>query len=582
MVALGILVSFLGILVRLYYLHIWEGDRLVSMIERSRIDVEVLTARRGAIYDARGSVLAATRTTVEVGIDPQSLDPSDVTKIPRLADITGVPTGELRRTFERARADKEADPSETRGKVRWRKLAEGIDEASYQEVMQLGISGLYGNREFERYYPGRTLAAHVVGFVNKEDRAVIGIEKQMDFYLRGQDGWRETERDGRRRELPHFRFREVSPRDGLNVETTIDSFVQHLVEEEIENLVATYNPSSATIIVSEPATGFVAALANTPTFDPNRFWKHPIHTHRNRALADIFEPGSTFKIVAASGALNEEIVEPGTRLDCSLEAVLYHGQVVELPVDDHPFGILTVREIVSKSSNRGAAQLGMLLGREEMRQYASSFGFGEQTTIRLGGEVKGLLHQVSDWDRLTISRLPIGHAVGVTALQMHFAMSVIANGGILMTPQVLRRVFDEGGNTVARFEPRARRRVISQPTAWTMRQVLREVVSPEGTASKAAMEGYDVAGKTGTARKIVNGRYSAHHHIASFIGFFPARNPRLLISVMIDEPRVQGVAYGGRVAAPVFKSLAESLVRYYGIKPEGSLKELYVWKGAMD
>ena len=579
---LGILACFLGILGRLYYLHVLDRERLVSMIERSRTDVKVLPARRGAIYDARGSVLAATRSTVEVGIDPQWIDSLDLTKLPRLANITGVTTDELRRRFERARRDKQPGGSGRGIRVRWRKLVEGIDEATYKEVMELGISGLYGNRKFERFYPGEELAAHVIGFINREGLATIGIEKQMDFYLRGQDGWRETERDGRRRELPHFRFREVSPRDGLNVETTIDSFVQHLVEEEIGNLVTAYNPNSATIVVSKPATGQIVAMANTPTYDLNRFWKYPIESHRNRALTDIFEPGSTFKIVAASGALNEGIVGSDTRFDCSVNAVRFQGRVVKLPVDDHPFELLTVREIVSKSSNRGAAQLGMLLGKQELRRYASSFGFGEETNIRLGGEVRGLLHPVSDWDGLTISRLPIGHAVGVTALQMHFAMSVIANGGILMTPQLLRRVFDEMGNTVVRYEPKARRRVISEATAWTMRQVLQEVVSPEGTASKAAIEGYAVAGKTGTARKIVNGRYSSKHHVASFIGFFPARNPRLLISVIIDEPEVRGVPYGGRIAAPSFKSLADSLARYYGIKPEARFKELYVWKGAMD
>lgn len=582
LVIFGILGCFLGILGRLYYLHVLDRERLVSMIERSRIDVKILPARRGAIYDTRGSVLAATRSTVELGIDPQWMDPLDTTKIPSLADITGVPTAELRLQFERARGDKQLKRSDKDVKVRWRKVAEGIDEERYKEVLKLGISGLYGNRKYQRFYPGKQLAAHVVGFVNWEGLATIGLEKQMDFYLRGQDGWRETERDGRRRELPHLRSREVFPRDGLNLETTIDSFVQHIVEEEIGILVKTYSPNAVTIVVSEPPTGRIVAMANTPTYDLNRFWKYPIGSHRNRALTDIFEPGSTFKIVAASGVLNEGIVDPDTRFDCSIDAVRFQGKMVQLPVDDHPFDFLTVREIVSKSSNRGAAQLGMLLGEKGLRRYASSFGFGEETNIRLGGEVRGLLHPVSDWDGLTISRLPIGHAVGVTVLQMHFAMSVIANGGILMVPQLLRRVFDEAGNTVVRYEPKARRRVISEATAWTMGEVLQKAVSPEGTASKAAIKGYDVAGKTGTARKIINGRYSHKHHIASFIGFFPARNPRFLISVIIDEPEIRGVPYGGRIAAPSFKSLAESLIRYYGIKPATRTKELYVWKGATD
>ncbi|HKK17422.1 MAG TPA: penicillin-binding protein 2, partial [Opitutales bacterium] len=406
--------------------------------------------------------------------------------------------------------------------------------------------------------------------VNKEETAVTGVERYFDYYLRGQDGWRESERDGRRREMARFRDREVEPSDGLNVELTIDQMVQHIVETEIARVAREYEPEGISVIVSQPSTGAILAMANYPTYDPNEFYdtrKYPISSQRNRALTDAFEPGSTFKIVPAAAVLNEGIVDPSDVFQTGHARVSYKGRTLRLPSDHHHYDSLSMHEVVVKSSNRGAAHLGLLLGEHRLHDYAAAFGFGEKTGCDLGGEIPGTLHQVNAWDGLTITRLPMGHAVSATPMQVHSAMSVIANDGILMEPMLSKRIFDRSGGDVIRFSPKAKRRVISADVADVISQMLADVVGENGTARRAAIENYAVAGKTGTTQKIVDGRYSNQHHVASFSGFFPADRPQLVITVVVDEPKLAGVGYGGSVAAPAFRNIAEACIAYLGIRP---------------
>ncbi len=572
LLTLGILAGF-GILIwRLYHLHIQEHERLVRIVENNRSRSEVIHSRRGNIVDAQGNLLATNRSTIEVGVDPQSLDLADWDKLPELADLLDIPLEQALQAFQQ------------KGKsvrlIRWVKLAGGVDEQVYEKILALKIKGVYGNRKFERVYPGETLAAHVLGFLNKESTAVMGIERYMDFYLRGQNGWRESERDGRLREMAHFRSREVAPTDGLNIELTLDQMIQNIIEQELQELTAEYRPKSATIIVSEPATGCLLGLANYPTFNPNAFWKFDVANHRNRAVTDTFEPGSTFKIIPASAALNEALVKPDDQFDCSVNKLPYGKRLVRLPRDAHEFGVLSVREIVSRSSNRGAAHLGILLGSERLYSYCKNFGFGEPTGYEASGEVGGILHATKDWDGVTITRLPIGHAVSVTPLQIHYAMSVIANRGVLMRPQLVRRVFDREAGTILNFKPTPRRRVISTRTAEIMAQLLMRVVDPKGTAQRANIEGFQVAGKTGTSQKIVDGGYSSRHHVASFVGFLPANRPQIVITVVVDDPQCEGIGYGGRVAAPAFRKVAEQIIQYKGIQPVNETENTLVWEGS--
>jgi len=565
----AVILAFCVLLGRLCYLHVWEHEELRKHVEGNRKMLEVVEARRGNIVDARGNLLATTRTSYDIGVDPQVAGAPDPGKVAELAGILKRPVEELIAAITTKTRKGDLDAKDVR-LIRWAVLAKGVDESVYDAVRALGIKGVYGNARYARIYPGRQLAAHVLGYINMEGTPVTGIERFFDYYLRGQDGWRESERDGLRRELAQFRDREVRPTDGLHLELSIDQMVQHMVEAEVDRLAKEFDPNGVSVIVSEPSTGAILAMANYPSYDPNEFFnteKYPIEHQRNRALTDAFEPGSTFKIVPAAAALNEGIVRPEDRFQTGVSRVLYRGRAVGLPGDHRTYDSLSMEEIVVKSSNRGAAQLGMMLGERRLRDYAAAFGFGEKSGCPLGGEVEGTLHPVKAWDGLTITRMPMGHAVSATPLQVHYATSVIANHGVLMEPQLVQRIFDRQGREVVRFPPKAKRRVISAEVAERMAEMLKDVVGENGTARRAAIENYDVAGKTGTTQKIVDGRYSRQHHVASFSGFLPADNPRLVITVIVDEPKLDGVGYGGSVAAPAFRTIAEGCINYLGIRP---------------
>jgi cell division protein FtsI (penicillin-binding protein 3)/stage V sporulation protein D (sporulation-specific penicillin-binding protein) len=571
LVILAVAFAFSVLLGRLFYLHVWEQDALREHVEGNRKMVNVVEARRGNIVDARGNLLATTRTSYNIGVDPQSFKETDFGKLPELARILGKPLEEIEALVHR-KTRKVSEGKEVR-LIRWAVLAKDADEATHEAVKALGIRAIYGNQSHSRSYPAGQLAAHVLGYVNKEETPVTGVERFFDYYLRGQDGWRETERDGKRHELAQFREREVAPSDGLNVELTIDQMVQHIVEREIQRIADEFQPKGVSVIVSQPATGAVLAMGNYPSYDPNEFYntkKYPIANQRNRALTDVFEPGSTFKIVPAAAALNEGIVHPNDMFKTGVARVRYKGRTLKLPADHRDYEELSVHDIVVKSSNRGAAHLGLILGDQRLYDYAANFGFGEKTGADLGGEISGTLHSPRNWDGLTITRLPMGHAVSATPMQVHASMSVIANDGVLMEPMLAKRVFDHSGDDVIRFQPKAKRRVVSADVAVTVASMLADVVGERGTARRASVENYDVAGKTGTTQKIVNGRYSNQHHVASFSGFFPAENPSLVITVVVDEPHSNGVGYGGSVAAPAFRNIAEACIAYLGIRPTRS------------
>lgn len=562
----AITLAFCGIFSRLCYLHVFKADELASIAESRRQTERILYARRGDILDVRGNILAATRPIIQLGVDPNSLTPDAYDKIAQLAEKIDLPESEIRKAFDK----KFYTNSEgNKRPVRWVRLKEAISDDVYKDVKSLGIRGVYGNRSFERYYPGKSLASHVLGFMNKEEKAVCGVERFMDFYLRGQNGYRETELDGRRHEMAQYRSREIKPNNGLNVRLTLDSVVQDIVENEVKRLVEDYSPDGISILVSRPQTGEILALANYPDFDPNQFWKYnPNNDMRNRAVTDVYEPGSTFKIVPASAALNEGLVKPSTRINCAVPIVEYEGRRIHLPADDHPLGNITVSEVVSHSSNRGAAQLGMILGDNGFYNYCRAFGFGEKSGYGPGGEVSGILQPVRRWDGLTISRMPMGHAVAVTPMQIHLAMSTVANGGILMRPRIVSDIETDEGEPVSYFDPEPRRRVIRKDTAERVSEMLAEVVS-DGTARNASITGFKVAGKTGTAQKIIDGHYSHRQHVASFSGYFPADNPEVVITVVVDNAhRPNGrIAYGSAISAPAFRNIGSQLVRYYAMQP---------------
>lgn len=563
-----IALAFCVLLGRLFYLHIWNHQDLADQAESSRKMVKVTEARRGNIIDQRGNLLASTQMTIDLGVDPQSVRASDLSKLPELARLLNKPLEEIKTAFEttsRLRADG------TPYLVRWVPLSKGLDQEIAAAVDTLGIKGVYGNNRYARTYPGGKLAAHVLGYVNKAEVPANGVEQTFNYYLRGQDGWVESERDGRRRELAQYRDREVLPRDGLNLQLCLDQMIQHIIEGEVDRLAEVYDPESISIIVSEPTTGALLGLANYPSYDLNEYFnteKYPVANQRNRALTDSFEPGSTFKVVPIAAALNEGLVGPDHNFATNLTHMDYRGRKVSLPRDDHiKSNSLRLNQVLVKSSNRASAQVGMLLGEQMLYDYAAAFGYGERTGCDLVGEGSGVLHPVRSWDGLTITRMPMGHAVSATPMQVHAAMSVFANNGILMEPMVVRRIYDTAGESVVQFRPRAKRRVISTETAERVTEMLTDVVEV-GTARRTArLDAHSAAGKTGTTQKIENGTYSRTKQVASFSGFLPAKNPQLVITVVVDHPKVYK-ASGGKVCGPAFKNIAQACVAYLGIRPD--------------
>lgn len=612
LLAAGIIGCFTGLGVRLVFLHVIEREDFIAGIDKARRQIIVENARRGDILDAKGHILATSRSLIVLQVDPQSVRPEDQKKWPQLAQIIGMPLGDLARIFNTktrpapAPAPVAAATESTAGSlasslfkpvaapvaaeddnteldegtsangerlIRWAKLSETVTESAFLKIQALDIKGVYGTRVYRRAYPHNSLAAHIVGYVNKASEPAAGIERYADFYLHGRDGWREGERDGKGREIAQFRTREVAPADGYSVVLSIDSTVQHIIEAEIDQLAAKYQPEKATIIVSDPRTGFILGMANYPYFDLNEYnkvSKEDQAAMKNVAVTDMYEPGSCFKIVAASAALEAGLVTPATRFDCSIESIEFKGKVRGLPREDHHFGMLSVSEIIAHSSNRGAAQLAMLMGEEKFYAEARAFGFGQLTGFPIGGEVSGIMMPPNKWDGLTITRMPMGHSIAATPLQMHMGMGVIASGGNLLRPQVIKEIRDAAGEAVYRYSTMVKHRAISEGTARVMAQLLMGVASKDGTAPGAAIPNYEVAGKTGTTQKIINGRYSERHHIASFIGFFPASRPQVAISVIVDDADARapgGVAYGSGVAAPIFKRIGEQLIQYLDIKP---------------
>jgi len=571
-----VVTGFGAVMGRLYHLHIVESDNLREIAGANRRISQEVQARRGDILDARGNLLATTRSVIHLGMDPTVFDPDTPREqLEQLARLIGVPVAEIE-----AKAARKSRPVESGylgevSAVRWVKLAE-IEEPVFDAVRELKIRGVYGNRRFERYYPAGPLGAHVLGYVNKEDTPVTGVERFMDFWLSGQNGWSESEKDGRRREIAALRSREVPATDGYSVQLTLDLVIQNIVEEEIDRIVSEYDPDGVCILVSDPASGAILGMGNYPTYDPNHFWDFPIENQRNRAITDVYEPGSTFKIVPIAGALEEGLINTGSVFDCSVPVVEYKGRKIRLPSDHATLGAIPLPRIVAKSSNRGAALIGMQLGENKLYTYARRFGFGAPTGWGPGGEVSGILHEVKNWDGLTISRLPTGYAVSTTPMQVHYAMATIANRGVSMYPWLVAAVRDRSGEAVVEWEPRVRGRVVSRATASAMANMLVGVVGPEGTARRAAIPGYAVAGKTGTSRKIIDGRYSHSEHVGSFSGFFPAQDPRLVITVVVDNARVNGVAYGGVVAAPAFSSIGRQLAQYLSIQPQSQTSTLVV------
>jgi len=405
-----------------------------------------------------------------------------------------------------------------------------------------------------------------MGFLNHERKGVQGIEAAMDDYLSGQDGFRYIERDRTGQELVVYRGQEREPRDGLNVTLTIDMGLQSIVEDELDAAVKEYKPKTAIAIMANPKTGEILAMASRPNYEPDALGEAQPEDMKNHAVIDMFEPGSTFKIVVASAALNEGLITTETRINCEGGHFAYAGKILR---DHHGYGLMPVHDILMKSSNIGSAKMGLMEGEQTFYEYIKRFGFGERTGVELPGEIRGLVPPPSRWDKLSITRMPMGQALAVTPLQTVQAMSVIANGGKLIAPHLVKSLSDSGGKVIKEFKPSVIREVINSETASIVSNALIDVVSTKGTAILASVPGFKVAGKTGTAQKAMpGGGYYENKYVASFCGYMPADDPAFVCLVLVDDPQVgPEMYYGGLVAAPVFSRIAERAARYLDLQP---------------
>jgi len=592
--AVCLVAGFCGLGFRLYDLQVLQHEELSDEARNNTERTFVRQPVRGDIRDARGHLLATSKIVKTVSADPSLIGPHSQLVAGAIAPILELPVAEVEEKLRpRLRMDAEGQPVEVKYTVLKRKVEEevwqrvraamtnlnfGIDEARARPKVRAQLGrvrrrAVFDEPEQVRFYPNGSLAAHVVGYVGVQENAAAkgpadglegkdGLELVLNNALTGIQGWKQTETDSALHELITFREQDVAAKAGLDAILTLDAGVQHIVEDELAAAMAKHTPISISCVVVRPGTGEVLALANLPTFDPNRLDGEPA-ARRNRVISDLAEPGSTFKIVVVSAALNEGMVRLTDTFDCENGRFIFAGRSL---TDHEKYGVLTVERIVSKSSNIGSAKIGIRLGDNKMFDYIRAFGFGQRTGISLPGEVRGISHSLDRWTKLSISRIAMGHEIAATPLQMAMAMSAIANRGVLMRPLLVDRLIGPRGETVAKFQPQTVRRVISEDVAAKMVHALVEAVSTNGTGLKARLDRYTVAGKTGTSQKIVDGRYVRNKHFSSFIGFFPSENPELCISVVMDEPR-QGY-YGGETAAPIFARIAERAANYLAIAPD--------------
>lgn len=534
------------LLLRLLYLQVIRHNFYIKRAdEQHTVSVEI-PPKRGTIFDRNMRVLAVNLNTDSVFANARQVkDKRQVSKI--LSSILNLDANFI---FERLSRNKS---------FVW--IERKISKQESSQIKRLKIDGIDTINESKRFYPDKSLACHLLGAVDIDNAGLEGLELYYNKYLKGESGWLISTQDARRKLLESYQNEFIPPKNGLDIVLTIDEVIQYIAEKELAKVYEKYNAKAASIIVMNPRNGDVLALASLPNFDLNDLAKRPVESIRNRAINDFFEPGSSFKIVTASAALEENVVGLNDKFYCENGAYKVGRRILH---DHTPHGIMTFREIIEKSSNIGTVKVASLFGAEKMYKYIKAFGFFDRTGIDLPGEVVGMNRPVSKWSGVSMLAIPMGQEVTTTAVQLACAISVISNNGLLVKPRIVRQIIDENNQVAKDFPPKVLRRVISAETASKMRSILMGVVE-SGTGKKAKVEEYNVGGKTGTAQKVEpGGTYSHERFIASFIGFAPAGKPILSIVVCVDEPRP--VYYGGDVAAPVFKNVADESLKYLNAK----------------
>lgn len=587
-VCFGLVCAFTGFSARLVYIQVNQHEKFERMAAEKHGRKQIIAARRGMIRDINGELLAANEPLNNVIVDGKvvsqwgKVKPAEIASV--LSGVLKIPAAQLAEKIDTKRqyVILKKGLSETEAAL----LTQKMDE--FQARTKRAIRGVFFEPDSRRVYPNGDSLCHVLGFVGErrttfagveesERVGVEGVERSMDKWLRGYDGFRFIEIARTGREIVPYRGQERPSRDGYNVKLTVDMHLQHIVETELDALFKQYRPEFCSAIMMEPKTGRILAMANRPAYDPNDLYKGlgekiKAEAMKNAAVINVVEPGSIFKIVPVSAALNDKLVDLDTMIGCEGGRFFYGGKILkDHGHGDHPD--LSVFDVVVKSSNIGCAKLGLKLGEQRFYEYVRKFGFGERTGVNLPGEVPGIVHspKSAGWNVLTITRMPMGQGICVTPVQMIAAMSSIANGGRLMIPQIIDSVTDDDGKTIVDYTPMQLRQVVSEETALKLRSALKDVVSKRGTAAGAAIPGYTAGGKTGTANiaKPNGGGYYDNRYVTSFVGFFPAEDPQVVCLVMAYDPKApENLTYGGLVAGPSFSRIGEQTAHYLNIPPD--------------
>lgn len=535
---------------RLFQIQIVRHEHYVTRAAKQQERTLVLSPVRGSIFDRRGRILAESIVAKSIYADPQAItDPKKVARALAAVKELRLDAREVERKL-RARSE-----------FAW--IARQVDEEIADRVTKLGLPGIYSLDEHRRSYPKGTLASNVIGYVSMDGEGLAGVEHSFDQYVRGRSGKVTLLRDARRGMYMVGGEGKNAPVDGQHVMLTIDEVIQFIAQRALDRAVDQYRPLSGSVTVLDPKTGAVLAMVSYPDFDPNKFRESSPATWRNRPVQDLYEPGSTFKIVTAAAGLEERLVTPSQLIDCA-DGGIEIARVRIREHGGHQYGLMSFEDVLAHSSNVGIIKIGLSLGKTRFYDYIRRFGFGEKTGVELPGEADGIVRKVERWSLLSNAVMSMGQEIAVTPLQMVQATATIAAGGLSRQPFIVDRVIDGEGRVIWSHPPTAPKRVVSEKTAAVLNELLKAVVT-KGTGQAAALAEHVVAGKTGTAQKAGRGGYAPDKSIASFVGYVPADRPELVILVVIDEPK--GAQYGGTVAAPVFREIAESSLRYLEIEP---------------
>jgi len=534
----------LAIAGRLVQLQVVDYGEFAQRAQRQQQRTIEVAPKRGVIYDRNGQELAMSVRVDSVFAVPGEI-PDQATAATLLANVLGTDSEEILTRLKSSRA------------FCW--VARKLDAPTSERIRALNLRGIYFQKESKRFYPKRELAAQALGYVGLDDEGLGGIERAYDAKLRGAPGKMLISLDARRR---WFGRVEREPVQGQSLVLTMDEKIQYIAERELEAAMQQTHAEAGTIVVQNPHTGEILALASRPTFNPNTFQKVQPEALKNRAVSDVYEPGSTFKIVTLAAALEEKLARPDEVIDCQMGSITLSGVRIR---DHKAFGMLTVPQILIYSSDVGAIKLGLRLGEERFDRYIRAFGFGSQTGVELPGETRGLARPVNRWSKVSIGAISMGQEIGVTPVQLAAMVSTIANDGVRMPPRLVVDVTAPGTplQNVA-FHPADGRRVISPLTAAEMKKAMQRVVL-EGTGRRAILDGYSAAGKTGTAQKIdpATRSYSHWKHVATFAGFAPVNNPAVTVAVILDSP--VGPHEGGQVSAPVFQRVTQQVLAYLNV-----------------